>query len=220
MLEINSLLDYLHYLLTGVRAALSLNPQLFRAVFEYPGTLYGIPFWVVFGAGVSRMLGQSVVLFANRVSKARFAISILFGALSFTLDVLLTTVIFWLLANALGSRAWPPLQTMRAIALAYAPYWLGVLILIPYLGEIIEHALKLWVFLALVVASQAVFGLTFFNAVLAALLAHAIGRGVDLLAGRLLTPLAGRLVTRVTGAPERKSLDDLYAEFASRGTGS
>lgn len=213
MLEIHSPLDYLRYLLTGVRAALSLDPQLYRLVFEYPGSLSGIPFWVVFGAGVSRMLGQSMVLFANRVNKLRFVFSILLGAFRFSLDVLLTAGTYWLLANWIGVQDWQFLQTVRAIALAFAPYWLGVLVLIPYLGEIIAHGLKLWVFLALVVASRAVFGLVFFEAVLAALLVYAFVWGVDLAAGRLLTQFAGWLVVKAAGIPERKSLDDLYAEF-------
>ena len=65
------------------------------------------------------------------------------------------------MANFLGERPWPLSQVARAIALASAPYWLSFLVLIPYLGLILERLLKIYVFLALLVALQAIFGLTF-----------------------------------------------------------
>jgi hypothetical protein len=65
-----------------VADVLSLNTDVFRTLTSDPsGWLVGT--MVVLAAGLSEALGQSVILFANRVRPRRFVASLLLTALSY-----------------------------------------------------------------------------------------------------------------------------------------
>lgn len=215
-IDLGDPLTFLSILFQAVRGVLLLRPEVFMRTFAYQGSLYGLPLWVAFIAGLSLSLGQSVVLFANRVSRTRFWISIVLGALSFVLSVLLVTLVIWGLVNWLGAREWPYLQTARAVTLAYAPYWLGFLILIPTLGIHIQRLLRVYVFLALVVAAVAIFEITFVPAAIGAAVAMLLGRLLEVALSRLFSPLIERFVSRVTGVQEWTSTREIYELFAVR----
>ena len=215
MIDLNNLIELMKVLYLAFRGVLSLTPIVFSSVYEYQGSLHFIPFWILLIAGISKMLGQSVVLFANRVNKVRFWFSILLGALFFVLDILVVTTVFWLLASAFGKQPFPYLETTRAIAMAYAPYWLSFLVLIPHFGQMIEKVLNLWVFLAFIVACQTIFGVDFLHGVIGALVALLIDKGSNILIGRWLTPLTDKMVFLVSGMQERKTARELYEEFAA-----
>ena len=216
MVDLTNPFEYIRVMLQAVRGVLLLNPQIFVKAFEYQGSLRGLVFWIVAIAGFSRMLGQSVVLFANRVTRVRFWISILFGAGIFVVDALAVTTVFWIIANTVGSKPWPFVETVRATGLAFAPLWLAFLVLIPYLGLIIERLLQVYVFLAFLVACQAIFGLSFWGGLFAAVIAVLVKFGLDLIFGRLLTPLADRIETALTGVQERTSTREIYELFARK----
>jgi hypothetical protein len=143
---------YLQTLLQVVGGVLRLNPQVFAAM-RGADAITGLSLGVVLVAGLMRMLGQSIVLFANRVRPAGFVVRVLASTLEFILNVLAMGVIVWLVMRVLRPDAGLALgEVLRTIPLAYAPYWLGALVLMPYLGIWIERGLKVYVFLALVVA--------------------------------------------------------------------
>jgi hypothetical protein len=216
MTFLTNLLEYIQALFRVVGGVLRLNPEIFSKAYAYPGSLHGLVFWIVLIAGISTMLGQSVVLFANRVPKVRFWISIFLGGVVFVVDALAVATVLWAIANLFGSQSWPYTATIRAVALAYAPYWLAFLILIPYMGLIIERLLDIYVFLAFVVACQAIFGISFWGGLFGAFLALVIKEVLELLAGRLLTPLTDRVERAVTGVDERTSTHEIYEMFARK----
>lgn len=218
MYEINTsgIWAYVDTLLRLVGGGLRLDQEAFRQVYLVSGGNRGLLLWIVIVAGLSLMIGQSVVLFANRVSKGRFAVSLLLGAVKFALDVLVIILSVWVMVNILGEKSWEIGGIARAIALASAPYWLSVLFLIPYLGLILERVVKIYVFMALVIALQAVFEVPFLDAILAALISLGISYTISLLLGRLLTPINDRITRTLFGELEFSSTRDIYEQFAKR----
>lgn len=213
-IDTTTIIAFVQTMLRLVGGGLRLDPAAFLAAFNGGPTATPVLIWVVLLAGLSLMIGQSVVLFANRVNTARFAISLALGSLKFLLDVLVVVVVVWWMANALSERIWLLGQVGRAVALASAPYWLSFFILIPYAGLIWERLTKVYVLLALIAAVQAVFGLAFFNALLASLSALAISYIISLLLGQLLTPLANRIHRTLVGNLELANAQKIYELFA------
>jgi hypothetical protein len=120
---------------------------------------------IVFLAGLSQTLGQSVVLFANQVKPRRFVASLIAGALIYSVSFLFFSASIWLVARFGFGLDQPFHLSVRAVGLAYAPYLFSFFTLAPYLGSFIGIALSLWSFAAILVALQVIFGLTLLQAV-------------------------------------------------------
>ena len=108
-------------------------------------------------AGASVTLGQSVVLFLNRVSVGRFAFAVVLGGLELVLEALLWITSLWVVVGLLGVTRPHLVETLDVIGLAYAPFLFGVLIFLPYVGLPIAWLLRLWMFLAAIVGTSAAF---------------------------------------------------------------
>jgi hypothetical protein len=108
-------------------------------------------------AGVSITLGQSVVLFLNRVSPGRFALALVLGGLELVLEALLWIISVWAVVGLLGVSRPHLVETLDVIGLAYAPFLFGVLAFLPYVGLPILSLLRLWVLLAAIVSTSAAF---------------------------------------------------------------
>ena len=197
-----------------VGGGLRLDPLAFQSAFKGSETFSGIFIWIVLVAGLSLMFGQSVVLFANRVKPALFVIGLFLGAIKFLLEVLVVVFVVWILANWLGAKPWDFWPVARAIALAAAPYWLGVFIMVPYLGLIWERLIKIYVFLALMVATQTIFGLSFLQAMSGSAVVWAISYFVTTAFGWIFTPLTDRLSRLVAGDLEFSSTRQIYEMLA------
>lgn len=167
---------------------------------------------VVFLAGVSQALGQSVVLFANRVSERRFLFSMLLSGVIFLFVYLFWSTSLWLIAAFVFGHARPYLAALRTVGLAYSPQLFGFLVLTPYFGSFVAAALSVWNLLAIVVASRAVFHLNLLQGVAAAalgwvllqILQRTIGRPVLGLGKRLRVAVAGRRLVPLTEALEEE----------------
>lgn len=102
---------------------------------------------IAFLAGVSEMLGQSVILVVNRVALYRFAASLAFTGLTYVL-----TALVWG-ASALAIAPLTPVGRLGPedlaavtgiVALAFAPRLLGVFSIAPYFGAALGNALEVW----------------------------------------------------------------------------
>jgi hypothetical protein len=211
-----NLLAYIGAMLRLVGRALVLDTAAFQEMVALSDSLPWLPFWVVFVAGLSRTLGQSLVLFANQVRPARFAIALVLGALQFVLNVLTVMAVIWAMANLLSPTSVPFSLIGRSLALASAPYWLSVFVLIPYLGPGLKQALMVYTLVVLVTAIQTAFGLGFFRALLAGLVAVAIAEAINVLLSRLLSPFAHWLHVQIVGKDAIQSTQEIYEMFASR----
>jgi hypothetical protein len=106
---------------------------------------------ILLGAGLSDLIGQSVVLFLNRVPPRRFLLCLASGSLLFGCSALGWTTSLWILGMLLGLEL-PLAQCLWLVALAHVPMLLGWTVLLPHFGRFLFHALRAWVFLDLVVA--------------------------------------------------------------------
>jgi hypothetical protein len=163
---------------------------------------------VVFLAGVSAAVGQSVVLFANRVAPRRFVLSLLLSGIVFTLVYLFWSTSLWLIAVYVFGHPRAYLSALRTVGLAYSPQLFGFLVMTPYFGAFLAALLSVWNLLAIVVATRTVFHLTTLQAVASAalgwmllqLLQRTIGRPVLSLGRRLRIAVAGRRLVPLTEA--------------------
>ena len=108
-------------------------------------------------AGASLTLGQSVVLFLNRVSAPRFALALVLGGLELVLEALIWVVSVWVVVGLLGVSRPHLVETLDVMGLAYAPFLFGVLMFLPYVGLPMLWLLRLWVLLAAIVGTSAAF---------------------------------------------------------------
>lgn len=210
-IDVSSLGAYIETLLQVVGGVLRLDPQVF-ATMRGVDAITGISLVVVVVAGLMRMAGQSIVLFANRVPPAGFLVRVLASTLEFILNVLVMGVLVWLILRFLRPEANLALgEVLRTVPLAYAPYWLGALVLMPYLGIWIERGLKVYVFLALVVAFRGAFNAPFTSALIGALIAWFTVLFLDSLLSWPLTP-ATESLSRSLSRGQGNASDDIYQE--------
>ena len=101
-------------------------------------------------AGFSEAVGQSVVLFANRVTPLRFVISLIISVLVFVLSYLVWVFSLWLIADFVFDRQVALWLAGAAVGLSYIPLMLSFLGLMPYFGAHILRLLNVWAAVAMV----------------------------------------------------------------------
>lgn len=160
-----SLLEMLIGALALARGALTLEPAVFAAVLDNP-LAQGLPFIVLVLGGLSDILGQSVVLLANRVSPLRFVVSIAAAIVVLAVSVSFWAITIWLTATLFLRSDQSIINVLRVVELSYAPLLFGIFIFLPYLGNIIFRILRIWILLALIVGVQVAYGFNFWQALL------------------------------------------------------
>ena len=168
-LDLTSLSRFLTAMWDVAVGVMRLDPEVFTTVLNTPGAGW-VALAIAFVAGISDMLGQSVVLFANRVSPRRFGVSVVASALVLIVSIFFYTFSIWLIVKFvffLPSRFG---NILILVALSYAPIVFSFAALMPYLGNFIYHAVRIWSLLALVVGVRAVAGAVFWQGIVACLL--------------------------------------------------
>jgi len=148
---------------------LKLDPNVFTTVITTGGGGW-VALAILFVAGISDMLGQSVVLFANRVSPRRFWVSLFMSGLMLIFSVLVWAISIWLVVNFIFFLNGRLARIFILVALSQAPLVFGLFTLFPYLGNFIYHAVRVWSLLALVVGIEAIAGAVFWQGILACLI--------------------------------------------------
>lgn len=198
-------------LITGV---LRLDPAAFQACVSSDNGLL-LALIVLLVCGISLSIGQSVVLFANRVSPKRFALSLLGSAVMMTISMTFWAISSWLIVTLLAGSAHSVRDFVIVVALGSAPAILGFWVLVPYLGNILAWLLRVWIFLAILVGMGAVMGLTFWQALLSC------GLGWMLLELLARLPLfapelwRARLWRSTTGQAERLDADEMVEQLVA-----
>ena len=136
--------------------ALRLDATAFQVLIQRQDGLQ-IALWVVFLAGLSSGVGQSVVLFASRVPPRRFIASLILSASLFVGVFAFWTLSIWIVAHYGYGSDQPYRTALRAAGLAYAPQLFGFFVLAPYFGSGIGALLSIWNLLAIVVATRVAF---------------------------------------------------------------
>ena len=152
--DLTSLGSIINALFQVIGGVLRLDPEVYRVVIAHPyGTRFAV--LILFLAGLSSTLGQSVVLFANRVKLRRFLFSLVMFAISVVVSAFLWAFTIWVLVEWFTDNSWLLIDVWTAVALSYAPLVFGFLILLPYLGRIIDDILRVWVLLAMLTSGLA-----------------------------------------------------------------
>jgi hypothetical protein len=162
-------------------------------------------------AGISTLLGDSVVLFLNRVRGWRFGVTMLLNALGVVLLYALQALVIAIVGPLIVGHT-PGLATVtRGVMLATAPLIFGFLVLIPYLGPAIARVLQAWGLLVLWLVNDVLFDTDLWTA----LLITGIGWGVmQLLSWSLSRPVnwIGDGIWRLaTGKPSMMTGRDLLS---------
>lgn len=166
-----------------VDKVLALSTDGLPTILRTPG-IGGTTLAIVVLAGVSEAVGESVVLFANRVRRLRFLLSLLISALLFVFGYLFQAASIYVVARyAFGSTV--ELTTITTVVgLAYAPRLFGLLGFLPFLGSGISALLTMWSVLATVLGVAVVTELEPWRAVatvaLGGLMLAALRRSVGL----------------------------------------
>jgi hypothetical protein len=165
--------------------ALTLDPNAFRSVPNTGGATL-LTLMILFLAGVSETLGQSAVLFANKVTPRRFVMSLGLSGAVFIFGVLISICTIWLIGTFIFHADQPIIGIMREVSLGYAPLLFGFFVLLPYMGTFVEHVLEIWSLLAIIVAVIVTLHLHFWQALVCTLLGWVIVQAAKYFLGRLV----------------------------------
>lgn len=195
-----------------VADVLSLDAGVFRALSsDRDGLFLGVV--VVLAAGLSEALGQSVVLFANRVRPWRFVASLMLTALSYPVGLSLFTLSTTFLADQLFAQALPVRPVLLIALWSFTPHLFGVFILTPYAGGFIALCLSAWSFGVMTTGIHAVSTLSLTQAALCLALGWGLWQLLRRSIGWPVVRVARWLRARVAGEPlvtDREGLERLF----------
>ncbi len=183
-----------------VRDTLLLQPGT-TELLRLGGSALRLAFYVLLAAGLSEAVGESVVLFVNRVSPRRFAISLLISAFIFAFGYLFFALSVYLLARY-ALRIDAPFSFVAGIvALGQAPRLFGYLAFIPYLGLPISVLLWTWSVVTTIVGVAEGLRLAPLEALLTVALGALILVSAQRTVGRPLMALARLARRQAAGVP-------------------
>jgi hypothetical protein len=204
--------DFLTTLWSVLGGLLRLNPGAYQIALQSPDSLR-LGLTVLLLGGLSITLGQSVVLFVNRVSRSRFALSLVASALLMVAGVALWALSIWVIASFVLNEQQPFSQVLTAVALSYAPFLFGFLVLLPYLGNILDHILHIWVFLGTLVGIAVLFGFSLWQALLCCLLGWVLVEVISRFATRAIEAAEDWVWRVSTGTPAEQETEALIEAF-------
>lgn len=133
----------------------ALNGEAFRIASGLPQGVK-LALFIVLLAGLSRSIGQCVILFLNQVKPLRFVVSLLISALLFVGGFLALVGATWLVTQVPWSVRVPFSTLVTVLGLSYAPLLFSFLGALPYAGIPVLSLLSIWNLLAMVVGFGAV----------------------------------------------------------------
>lgn len=210
-----SIPTYLANLWQVIVNALRFNPRLLELVEAYPADARALVIGVAFVGGASLLLGQSVLLFVNRVRPGRFLASLALNGILFTINLLVWGASIWLIGR-FGFGAPTTLgSSLRLILLAAAPMVFGFLVLMPYLGQLIYKLLNVW---GLLITMQVV-RFQYETNLIQTLVMVGLGWLVMLLLtatiGRPVVWIRNQIVHRVVGSPLDATPQDILMAYST-----
>ncbi len=142
---------------------LALQREAFQALYALPYRLEAA-ILVVFMASVSEAIGQSFVLFVNRVPPSRFLISLLVTAIFYVFNYGVWAASIWIINSFIFAGSARLLDVASTLGFGYAPFILGFAIALPYAGETLYGLLTIWSVLAIATGLTVLTGTGFLQA--------------------------------------------------------
>lgn len=197
-----------------IQGALAFDPAVFQTVQGNPAAR-SLTLFILLIAGISVELGQSVVLFLNKVRPGRFVISLVAGGIFFILSAFIWTGTIWLIATYGFHTQAPFADVFRTVSLGYAPAVFGVLILLPFLGNPIHRVLYVWTLLAIITGVMVTFQFSFWQALTCSLLGWIMIEVLTHFFDKPLHALDNWSWRIITGAATHLRVEDLAPRPAS-----
>jgi hypothetical protein len=210
---LNELFRYFAYLWGGIMHALRLDPGVFEFVEQYPQSAWVVA-GIVFLAGASTLLGQSAVLFINRVRKSRFIISLITNGILFIISYITWGITVWLVGRILFEVNPPLGQFVRMVGLSTAPLVFAFLVLIPWMGPFIGKVLNIWSFLILFAIVEYEFKIGFWAALICVGLGWLASLALTNLLGKPVVALRNKVFQMVTGSTLDVTAEDILLHFS------
>jgi hypothetical protein len=192
-----------------IRMALRLDPEIFALAFSTPQSI-GVALVVVLLAAVSEAIGQSLVLFINRVRPWRFVLAQAIAILSHFIGYLLWSTVIWLAVWFIFGVREPFVATLAVVGLAYAPQLFAFFEMMPWLGNSFGLLLSLWSMAAVVVAIQFGMNVAIWQAALTGLISWAAIQVFRRSLGRPIYALGRYIQHGAADSQMTFSLADIY----------
>lgn len=197
-MEINSIGDFVAAVFDAIVLALGLNPEATRYMNTDVESI-AVLVTVAFIAGVSLLLGQSVVLFLNRVTRTRFLLSIALNGALYVVNLLIWSTVIWLIGRLAFDVQQPIGIAMMAVLLGSAPFVFGFFILVPYLGLIFTRVLYAWSLLVTIVMVESAFQIGWLRTIVCVGLGWLVLLLIDRTVGRPIVMVRDRVLLKLTG---------------------
>lgn len=207
--------EYLWFVWRAIRMGLSLQPEVVQAAESYPNATW-IAFGVVMVAGISLLLGQSVILFLNQVRPGPFVLSLVLHGLVLVGSWIVWSAVVWLIGSRLFEASPRFVMMLRVIGLSYAPLAFGFLILMPYLGPFVHRLLNAWAFIIALRAVAYTFAVGYWPALVCVGAGWLMLMALTATIGRPAVALQNWAWQRITGAPLNASTQEMLQQFALR----
>lgn len=164
---------------------------------------------LIFLAGLSDGVGtRTVVLLINRITPMAFLLSLLASALLFLASAAIWVAGTWLAARYLFDMADTLPAYFIALSVAYAPFLLSALALLPLVGPLIRLGLRLWSF-GIGLWVLRLLELELWQAILCAALGAGLVAGASWLLSEPASSVGRMLWAAVTGTPRPLRRDEL-----------
>lgn len=105
-------------------------------------------------AGLATALGQSVVLFINRVKPRRFVLSVLMSSSLYIFSYAAWALSIWGVGHLIFDRGLGFQPVLNTVGLGYAPHVFAFLVFVPFWGAGLGRVLTLWSLLSIMVGVQ------------------------------------------------------------------
>jgi hypothetical protein len=151
-------------------------------------------------AGISQAVGDSVILFFNRMRPARFALGLALSGLLFVLSLLAQALSLWLVITLLFGVNEPLSRVIVIVCLGSAPLLLGFLNMAATLGPYAGWALRFLGWLIVLAGVHLGFGFTIWQAFLCVALARLLVELLSVAFGQPLDRISAWLWRAATGA--------------------
>lgn len=191
----NTALDRFWTLVSGV---LVLNKETFASINSLPlGLIASI--LVVLLAGLSQTLGQSVMLFINRVKPLRFVLSVAIAAVLFVFNYNFWVFSTWLVAGWFFDVSLPLVEVIKTLGFSYAPLLFGFLMVIPYFGMPILIVLSVWTLMAIAIGLGTISALGIWDAFQCCLGGWLVLQLSQRIIGKAIASITSKIVDWVAG---------------------
>lgn len=211
---LQGLSDYFYYLWRVTTQAMMLDPETFARVEQLPRSGL-LTLGIAIIGGISQLIGQSVILFVNRVKPGRFAFSLLLNGLTYFIGILVWGSLIWL-SGAFVFRMDASYPTvLRMVTLGAAPFVFGFLVLIPYAGVFIGRVLGVWSLLIVLAATNFTYGFAFWQGAVVVTLGWLLMMLLSNTLGKPIVALRNALFQRVIGTRLDATTRDILTTFAS-----